>query len=146
MPTIGIDCEIILDGNGYFVKPATYTLKQPRIRKATTRADGGLAYVDLGPGKLVWGMVILCINELKQYDGSLSGLSGQQYRDSLRTSYTSSIGSTVEFIDPLSSATVAVHFDTYEEKVLNLHSQIITSATGGSAGVSYEVTITLQEA
>ena len=146
MATIGIDCEIILDGSGYFVKPATYALKQPRIRKATTRADGGLAYVDLGPGKRVWSMVILCVNELKKYDGSLSGLSGQQYRDALRTSYTGSIGTTVNFTDPLSGATIAVHFDAYEERVLNLHSQIIASATGGSVGASYEVAIALQEA
>jgi hypothetical protein len=146
MATIGIDCEIILDGSGYFVKPATYTLKQPRIRKATTRADGGLAYVDIGPGKRVWSMVILCVNELKKYDGSPSALSGQQYRDALRTSYTGSIGTTVNFTDPLSGATIAVHFDAYEEQVLNLHTQIIASATGGSAGASYEVAITLQEA
>jgi hypothetical protein len=31
--TIGVDCEILLDGTGYFVQPGTYTVKWPRIRK-----------------------------------------------------------------------------------------------------------------
>ena len=61
---IGIDCELVLDGMGYFVKPGSYHMKQPRIRKATTRADGGLSYVDLGPGKRIWSIIVLCKNDL----------------------------------------------------------------------------------
>lgn len=71
MATIGIDAEIILDNQGYFVLPGTYRLKQPRIRKVTTRADGAESYVDLGAGKRVWSMVILCRNDLQKYDGTL---------------------------------------------------------------------------
>jgi len=48
MATIGIDCEIILDGTGYFVKPGTFKMKQPRVRKATIRADSGESYVNMG--------------------------------------------------------------------------------------------------
>src|SRR5450755_792379 len=73
MATIGIDCELILDGTGYFIKPGTYRVQQPRIRKTTVRADGGLAYVDLGPGKRVWSMVLLCLNDLARYDGTPTG-------------------------------------------------------------------------
>ena len=75
MSTIGVDCELIIDSTGYFVKPGTYKMKQPRVRKATVRADGGESYVDLGPGKRAWSMVVLCLNELLKYDGTQTGLT-----------------------------------------------------------------------
>jgi hypothetical protein len=146
LPQIGVDCEIVLDGTGYFLKAGSYSVKQPRIRQASYRADGSLAYVDLGPGKRAWTMTILCVNELKRYDGALVTPSGQQYRDALRASYTNNIGATINYTDPLNGATIPVHFDAYEEKIIDLHSQIIALADGGSAGASYEVTITLLEA
>lgn len=146
MATIGRDCEVIIDGSGYFLKPESYLMRQPRIRKATVRADGGESYVDLGPGKRVWVMVILCINELQGYDGVSTGLTGQQYRDALRTSYLNSVGNTILFVLIDNSTTVAVHFDNYLERVLDIHSQIIAAATGGSIACSYEVQIELIEA
>jgi hypothetical protein len=144
--TIGLDAEIILDGTGYFIKPASYIVKQPRIRQATIRADGGQSYIDLGPGRRQWSMTILCLNDLLTYDGTPTGLTGQQYRDALRTSYTSSIGTTINFTDPLSGSVIAVHFDDYQEEIKDLHSQIVSLATGGSRGASYEVHIVLIEA
>jgi hypothetical protein len=146
MTVIGTDCELILDGQGYFIKPGTYQVKQPRIRHASYRADGSLSYVDLGPGKRLWSMTILAHNDLLRYDGSLTGLTGQQYRDALRTSYTSNIGTTINFTDPLNGTAIAVHFDNYQERILNLHTQIIAVATGGSASASYEIFIELLEA
>ena|SRR5579883_1192033 len=144
--TIGLDCEVIIDGSGYFVKPDSYSMKQPRIRKATIRADAGESYIDLGAGRREWSMVILCLNDLVKYDGTPTGLSGQQYRDALRASYTGSTGSTITFTDPLSGSAIAVHFDSYEESIHDLHSQVVSVATGGSAGASYEVKIVLVEA
>jgi hypothetical protein len=146
MPTIGLDCEIILDGTGYFIKSGSYQVKQPRVRHATYRADGSLAYVDLGPGKRTWSMIILARNELLRYDGTPSGSSGQQYRDALRTSYTATIGATINFTDPLNGIPIAVHFDAYEERIIDLHSQIISLSSGGSPAASYEISIELVEA
>lgn len=123
MPVIGQDCEVILDGTGYFVRPKSYKMHQPRIRKATVRADGGQSYVDLGPGKRTWSMTILCLNDQLKYDGTPTGLSGQQYRNALRTSYTSSVGTTIQFSDPLNAPSVAVHFDSYTELVYDLRVQ-----------------------
>lgn len=143
---IGVDCEFILDGTGYFAKPRSYRMKQPRIRKATIRADGGLSYVDLGPGKRIWSIVVLCKNDMLRYDGTPTGLTGQQYRNALRTSYTSSIGSTVQYTDPLNATPVAVHIDSYEETVFDLHIQQVPLATGNTPGLSYEVAIELLEA
>lgn len=145
MATIGLDCEIMLDGTGYFVKPSSYQMQQPRIRKATLRADGAEAYVDLGPGKRSWSMSILCFNNLLRYDGTATGLSGQQYRDALRASYLGSSGSTLTFNDPL-NGTLQVHFDAYSEQIMDLHSQVIALATGMPAAATYEVSITLREA
>src|SRR5579883_3024984 len=102
--TIGLDCEVIIDGSGYFVKPGSYSVKQPRIRKATVRADAGESYIDLGPGKREWSMVILCLNDLLKYDGTKVSTTGQQYRDALRASYTGSVGTTINFTDPLSGS------------------------------------------
>lgn len=120
-------------------------MKQPRIRKATVRADGSLSYVDLGPGKRTWAMVVLCINDLQRYDGTPTGLTGQQYRDALRASYIGSVGTTILYNDPLNSAAVAVHFDSYTEKVVDLHTQQVPLSLGASPGLSYEVSIELVE-
>lgn len=144
--TIGIDAEVIIDGVGYFVKPKSYKMRQPRIRKATVRADGGQAYVDLGPGRRTWSMTILCLNEQLKYDGTPTGLTGQQYRDALRASYTSSVGATIQFVDPLNSQPIAVHFDSYAELVYDLRVQQVPLATGAPPGLSYEVEIVLVEA
>lgn len=145
MATIGIDAEVILDGTGYFVKPGSYRMKQPRIRKATVRADGGLSYVDLGPGKRVWSMVILCMNDMVRYDGVTTGITGQQYRDALRSSYLNSTGTSIAFTDPISTTSIAVHFDVYTEAVVDLHTQQVPLAVGNPPGLSYEVTIELVE-
>ncbi|MGH2479334.1 MAG: hypothetical protein ACRDHW_06745 [Ktedonobacteraceae bacterium] len=144
--TIGIDAEIGIDGNGYWVKPKSYKMQQPRIRKATVRADGGQAYVDLGPGRRVWSMTILCLNEQLKYDGTPTGLTGQQYRDALRASYVSSVGATIQFVDPLNGLAVTVHFDSYAELVYDLRVQQVALATGAPSGLSYEVEIVLVEA
>ena len=146
MPVIGQDCEVILDGSGYFIKPGTFKMKQPRIRKATVRADGGEAYVDLGPGKRVWSMTVLCVNDLLKYDGTNAGLTGQQYRDALRASFTGSSGTTILFTDPLNGSTLPVHFDSYAEVIYDLHIQQVALATGAAAALSYEVEIELLEA
>lgn len=146
MATIGFDCDIMLDSVGYFIKPGTYQMKIPRIRKMTTRADGGLSYIDMGPGKRTWSFVVLCLNDLQRYDGGVTGLTGQDYRDALRAAYDSATGSSLLYIDPLDLAAIPVHFDHYEERVLNIHGQQVMLATGGTPGLAYEVEIALVEA
>lgn len=144
--TIGLDCEVIIDGTGYFVKPGSYTVKQPRIRRITVRADASESYIDLGPGRREWSMIILCLNDLCQYDGIPTGLSGEQYRSSLYASYLGSIGQTINFLDPLNNSPLNVHFDDYQEAIRDLHSQINALALGNPPGASYEVKILLREA
>jgi len=52
-------------------------MKQPRIRKATVRADGGTSYVDLGPGKRMWSMTLLCKNDMVRYDNLSTAITRQ---------------------------------------------------------------------
>lgn len=146
MPTIGVDAEVIIDGTGYFVRPKSYKMHQPRIRKATVRADGGQAYVDLGAGRRIWTLTILCLNDQLKYDGTPTNINGQHYRDALRASYTGSVGSTIQFIDPLNSSPIAVHFDSYSELVYDLRVQQVPLATGAPPALAYEVEIVLVEA
>jgi hypothetical protein len=146
VPSIGIDCEVILDGTGYFLKPGSYQLKQPRVRHMSYRADRSLAYIDYGPGKRTWSMVVLAHNDLLRYDGLPSGMNGQQYRDALRTSFTNSVGTTINFVDPLNGSPIPVHFDAYNETILDLHTQIISLSTGGPPAATYEISIELLEA
>ncbi len=136
MPTIKVDCQIVLDGVGYLVKPGTYVLEQPRVRRATVRADGNTSYVDLGPGRRVWRFTVLALNELTQYDGTPTGLTGQQYRDVLWASYTK-VATALSFTDP-QGQTAQVHFDSLAERVADLRSQ--------QTGVSYELDVALVEA
>jgi hypothetical protein len=91
-------------------------------------------------------MTILARNDLLRYDGTPTGLTGQQYRDALRSSYTSNVSTTINFIDPLNGSAVQVHFDSYIERILDLHTQIIAVATGGLLSASYEISIELLEA
>jgi hypothetical protein len=147
MATIGIDCELIIDNTGYFLKPGSYLMHRPRIRKASVRADGGESYVDLGPGKREWSLTLLCINDLLNYDGTQNSRDGQTFRDALLASYTGSVGTTINFTEPTNGSAIPVHFDSYSERILDLHSQIINLATGGSTPrLSYEALVTLVEA
>jgi hypothetical protein len=135
MPTINVDCEVILDGTGYLVKPGSYLLERPRVRRATVRADGNESYVDLGPGKRAWRFTALALNNLAKYDGTPTGLTGQQYRDALWTSYAK-VATALSFTDP-EGQTAQVHFDDLVERVADLRSQQV--------GVSYELDVTLVE-
>jgi hypothetical protein len=147
MPTIGYDCEIIIDGTGYFVKPGTYLVKQPRIRHISYRVDGSLSYTDLGPGRRFWHMTILALNELTRYDGTLISTSGQQWRDALYASYAGHVGTTILFGTPqINEPVIPVYFDHYEERLLDLRTQVISIVTAGSIGASYEIEIELLEA
>lgn len=143
MPTIGLDCEIMLDGSGYYVKPGTWEMEYPRVRSGRTRADATEAYCDFGPGKRIWQFMVLALNDLVNYDGSPSTSNGQHIRDGLKASY--------EKVDTLLTLTDAagtsynVHFDSYIEYVVDLKTQQAGPAGGSGLAVSYEIAVTLVE-
>jgi hypothetical protein len=143
--TIGQNCQVIIDGTGYYIKPLSYKIKRPRISKYAYRADGTLSYVDIGPGKRTFSMILLCKNELANYDGSLSSNTGEQYRDAIVSSFTSNIATTISYTDPKGSA-INVYFTLYEETILDLKSQVIPLSTGGSVAPSYEILVEMLEA
>ena len=87
MATLGVDSQIILDGNGYYVEPRTYSMKWIRLRKSAVTKGGQERYTDLGPGKRLWHMILLCLNNLPDYTGAPLPATGVQLRNQLVTSY-----------------------------------------------------------
>ncbi len=109
---VGLDCQVALDGVGYWIEPRGYRARRPRLRKATVTAGGGEVYVDAGPGKRVWTFTVLALNGLTRYDGRPTGLSGSDYRDALAAAYAK-IGP-LPFVDPRGAAW-NVHVDDLVE-------------------------------
>ena len=106
MPTIGLDCMLILDGNGFWIEPSTYLVKRPRVRSAAlnrTIAAGGLGVgernVDFGPAKREWLFTVVAFQAMKDYAGRTVSTTGQQYRDQLTTSYEK-VNTILVFTDP----------------------------------------------
>lgn len=121
MATIGVDCQVVLDGSGYWIEPHSYRVHRPRLRKASVTSGGGERYVDAGPGKRVWSFTILGVNDLLRYDGQPTGMTGQQYRDGLVASYAKS--GTLAFVDP-HGVSWTVHFDDLVEALPDLRTQL----------------------
>lgn len=144
MPTIGLDCHIILDGTGYFIDPNSYHMTRQRIRRAVstrTPASGlygaGERYIDLGPGKREWHLSVICYQAIHDFAGSSPALTGQQFRDALHTSYNK-IATVISFTDPTNS-NWNVHFDHLEEQIIDVRAE-------GDGQLQYHCTIVLIEA
>jgi hypothetical protein len=135
MATIGQDCHVILDGQGFWLKAQSYERKQARVRKGSIRQDGSEAYVDLGPGKHVWRFTVLAFDRLRDFSGATVATTGQQYRDALWSSYAK-INTTLAFTDPAGTAWT-VHFDNLDEYIPSLRSQL--------TGTGYELDVELVE-
>jgi hypothetical protein len=140
MPALGVDCQAVLDGVGYFVEPHSYAMKRVRVRKSTITKGGAERYVDSGPGKREWHMTLLCLNGMADYTGQLLPASGKTLRDSLRGSYekTPAGGTTTLAFTDLDGTGYQVHFDDYEEQVRDPRTQLISP--------SYHVAVVLVEA
>lgn len=132
---VGIDCQVSLDGTGYWLERGGYRVRRPRLRRATVTTGGAERYADLGPGKRVWQFTVLALDGLARYDGRPTGLSGQHYRDLLAASY-GKIGP-LPFIDP-HGVTWSVHFDDLVESMPDPRTQV--------SGPAYLLAVTLVEA
>ena len=136
MPTQSVDCQIILDGNGYMLAPSGHLMQRPRLRKATVAKGGAERYVDAGPGKHEWHLRILALTQMLDYSGQLLPLQGKAIRDALRTSYEK-VNTVLGFTD-VDGNVWSVRFDSFEEHVVDPRTQV--------TGVSYHVDIVLVEA
>ncbi len=143
MPTIALDCQIILDGNGYFVQPGGYKMTRPRVAIRTKTRGPALPnqpvptrWTDRGPDQRVWVLKIVAFNTLKTYDGHPLSLTGQQIRENLRTSYNRT-AQILQFTDP-NKDDYQVVFGEYVEEIHDLRTQI--------TGLEYIITATLIEA
>jgi hypothetical protein len=144
LPTIGLDCEIILDGTGYFIEPASFHLARPRVRRADltrTAASGGAGvgerYVDQGRAKREWSFTVLAHQAMKDFAGNAVGSTGQTYRDALHTSYQK-VATTISFTDPHGTSWT-VRFDDLAEDLVNVRAV-------GDGELQYLCHVTLVEA
>ena len=135
-PVIGGTAQVVLDGFPYWILPNTYQHAAPRLRKATPRADGNEAYVDFGLGKKVWKFTVLALNDLQNYDGTSTGLSGQQYHDALYASYAK-VSTVLVFVD-VDGSSHNVRFDHLVARVPDVQTQL--------TGVGYHMDVELVEA
>ena len=55
MPSVGLDCQIALDGAGYFVAPGTYSMSRPK-QAVITPTRGTPAALPSPAGALVPGL------------------------------------------------------------------------------------------
>jgi len=136
MATVGLDCHLILDGQGYWIAAASFHCMRPRVRRSTVRQDGTVAYVDLGPGRKQWRFTVVAMDGLRDVSGGTVTTSGAAYRAALIASFAK-INQVLSFVDP-EGKTYQVRFDACEEVLPSLRSQL--------TGIGYELAVTLVEA
>ena len=132
MPTIGTDCQIILDGQGYWIEPASYKVLRARVRRADLTGisanpvapgiGAGERYVDRGPGKREFELIVVAFNNMQTYAGLPVGLTGQQFHDALQTSYNK-VNQTLTFADPTGTSWTT-RFDDLVEELSDVRGQI----------------------
>jgi hypothetical protein len=146
MPTIGTDCQLILDGTGYWIEPATYKVARARIRRADETgvaaspvgpgAGAGEIYVDRGPGKREWTFIVVAFNGMHDYANNALPATGQQIHDALQTSYNK-VNTQLAFVDPTGTSW-NVWFDDLVEELSDVRSQV--------DGCQWYLSVTLVEA
>jgi hypothetical protein len=143
---VGVDCQVILDGAGYFIEPVGYTVTRPRVRRADRTgvaadpsapgAGAGERYIDRGPGKRVWSFTVLCFQAMKDYAGRSVSPSGQEFHDALQASYNK-VNTVLAFTDP-GGASWSVRFDDLVEELADVRAQ--------TDGLQWYMRVTLVEA
>ena len=93
-------------------------MKRARLRRASVTKGGSERYVDLGPGKREWHLVLLCLNGLTDATGQPLVVSGESLRVSYEKAPTAGAVARppLGFVD-LDGSAYQVHFDDYEEWV-----------------------------
>ncbi len=132
MPTVGTDCQLIIDGNGYFIEPHSYQVIRPRVRRTdllgqaaspvSPGAGSGERYIDRGLAKREWKFIVVAFNNLTTYTGSVETTTGQTLHDQLQFTYNK-VNVTIAFIDP-NGITWNTHFDDMVEELVDVRSQV----------------------
>jgi len=135
---VGIDCQTALDGVGYWLVDGSYSVHQPRLRRAVvTLGAVKERYLDAGPGARVWRLTVAALDGLKRFDGAPTGARGADYRAALQTSYA--LRGPVSFVDPAGSLW-SVYIDDLTETPADLR------ATALGLGAGWLLAVTLVEA
>ena len=97
---------------------------------------GNQAYVDFGLGRKVWKFSVLALNNVSTYDGTPTGLTGQQYHDALYASYAK-VNAVLVFVD-IDNSTHSVRFDQQAAHCPDVRTQVL--------GLAYHMEVELIEA
>ena len=124
MATIGVDCNVTLTNAnvnggvpvGFFVKPGTFTMTQPRLAQARRTAAGSISYVESGLGKREFGFVVMCRSNVRNLDGTTNVTKARQWHDWLWEFYQR-LNEDHTFVDPLEDS-YAVRFAGCEDRVI----------------------------
>src|SRR5947209_20130224 len=132
MATIGTDCQLILDGTGYYIEPHSYKVSRPRVMRGdltgqaanpvSPGAGSGERFIDRGPAKRDWKFIVVAYNSLTNYDGTANATTGQAFHDAIQTSYNQ-VNTILSFTDPHSLVWSVRMIDRVEELV-DVRSQI----------------------
>ena len=124
MPTIGVDCNVTLTNAnvnagapvGFFIKPGSYTMAQPRRALARETAGGTLTYVESGLRKREFTFEVLCRANVRNLDGTVNATTARQWHDRLWAFYQR-LNEEHTFVDPLADS-YAVRFAACEDRVI----------------------------
>ena len=124
MAAIGVDCNVTLTNAnvdngapvGFFIKPGTYTMSQPRRAQARPTAGGLVSYVESGLGKHEFAFVVLCRSNVRNFDGTTNAAKARQWHDWLWSFYQR-VNESHTFVDPLADS-YEVRFAACEDRVI----------------------------
>ncbi len=124
MATIGVDCNVTLAGPnvnggaavGFYLKPGSFTMTQPRHVQARRTAAGTVSYVENGLGKREFAFVVLCRDKIRNLDGTDNATTARQWRDRLWEFYAS-LNAGLTFVDPLGDS-YRVRFAACEDRII----------------------------
>lgn len=125
MATIGVDCNVTLENAnvnggkaaGFFVKPGSFTLTQPRRAQERLTAGGAVSYVESGLGKREFTFVVLCRSNVRNFNGSLNATNARQWHDRL-WEYYRRLNESHAFVDPLGER-FTVRFAACEDRIVS---------------------------
>lgn len=130
---VGVDCQVALDGMGYWLVDGSYTVHLPRLRRAVVTLGGAGRFLDAGPGPRIWRFTVAALDGSTRFDGRPTGFSGADYRALLHESYARR--GPFAFVDP-AAGIWSVYIDDLTETAAALRAVALGMGAGWLLGVT----------
>ena len=138
MPTIGVDSQLILDGNGFWIEPGSYRVDRPHAANPHSAGGGHpQAGADFGIARKRWQFTVVAFQAIKDYAGNVVTSTGQAYRDQLDASMQK-VNTTLSFTDP--------HGATFSVRMIELVEELADIRAQPDGQIQYFCHVTLVEA